>query len=114
MAHVDVGSGDGALVLDQEGEVRSHRRQQRVDQPDADRQRDARHYETVFRASSGRGSATETSPGAGFPLWDLRRGQASAFALSAVNSSWVIAPLSSSDLAFSISLAAPPPSVATV
>ena len=58
MAHVDVGSGDRPPVLEQEGEIRSERGQQRTDQPHADGQRDAGHRGTVFRAFTGRKSAT--------------------------------------------------------
>ena len=36
MAHVDIGSGDRPSVLEQEGEVRSQRGQQRTDEPHAD------------------------------------------------------------------------------
>jgi DNA-binding CsgD family transcriptional regulator len=45
-------------VLEQEGEVRSQRGQQRTDEPHADRQRDAGHCGTVFRAFTERKGAT--------------------------------------------------------
>jgi len=50
MAHVDVGGGYRPLVLEQEGEIRSQREQQRTDQAHADGQRDAGHRGAFVRA----------------------------------------------------------------
>jgi hypothetical protein len=58
MAHVDVGSRDRPAMLEQEGEIRSERRQQRTDQAHADRQRDAGHRGSIFRALIPGKSAT--------------------------------------------------------
>ena len=54
MAHLDAGSGDRAPVLEQEGEIRSERGQQRTDKAHADGQRDAGHRGAV-RAFIGAG-----------------------------------------------------------
>jgi hypothetical protein len=51
MAHVDVGSRDRAFVLEQEGEIRPQRGQQRADQPYPDRQRNAGHRGSRSRIS---------------------------------------------------------------
>ena len=49
VAHVDIGSGNRPLVLEQEAEVRSQRRQQRTEKAHADAQRDAGHRGAAFR-----------------------------------------------------------------
>jgi hypothetical protein len=65
MAHVDIGSGDRPPVLEQEGEIRTERGQQRTAKTHADGQRDAGHCGTVFPAFVGAGALP---PAVGEPL----------------------------------------------
>ena len=68
MAHVDVGRGDRALVLEQEREVRAQRGEQRTEQADADAERDAGHVGTVFWALSERRASPLLGSGARYAV----------------------------------------------
>jgi hypothetical protein len=72
MAHDDVGRFDRPPVLEQEGEIRPQRGQQRTDKAHADGQRDACHRGTLFRSLIGPKSAT-TDWGAGSCQTKVRR-----------------------------------------